>query len=169
MNRVCVVGCGGAGKSAFAQKLGEITGLPVYYLDTYFWKPGWVQRETEEWNSIQRELLIKDKWILDGNYDNTQDLRFARADTIIFLDKPRCRCLLNVLKRLIRYYGSTRPDLPEGCNENFDLSFYKWIWQFRKVQRKRLMERLEKLKGQKDISILKSNKEIIDYLSRLKN
>ena len=37
-NRIMIVGCGGAGKSTFAAKLGELTGLPVYHLDRYFWR-----------------------------------------------------------------------------------------------------------------------------------
>jgi len=45
MKRVCVVGCGGSGKSTLAQKLGIITGLPVLYLDVYFWQAGWVERK----------------------------------------------------------------------------------------------------------------------------
>ena len=33
MKKVMVIGCPGAGKSTFARKLQELTGLPLYYLD----------------------------------------------------------------------------------------------------------------------------------------
>jgi shikimate 5-dehydrogenase len=40
VRRVVVVGAGGAGKSVFAARLGEATGLPVVELDKIFWRPG---------------------------------------------------------------------------------------------------------------------------------
>ena len=33
VERILVIGCPGAGKSSFARRLREITGLPLYYLD----------------------------------------------------------------------------------------------------------------------------------------
>ncbi len=84
-----------------AGKLGEATGLAVYYLDVYFWQAGWVERKKEEWHSILLDLLAKEQWIMDGNFNNTQDMRFEKADTIILLDLPRYRCMLNAVKRLL--------------------------------------------------------------------
>jgi adenylate kinase family enzyme len=169
MNKVCVVGCPGSGKSIMARRLGEVTGLPVYHLDVYFLKPGWVEREKEEWLSIVHDLLKNDKWIMDGNYDGTQDIRFPKADTIIFLDLPRYKCMLYALKRLFIYRNKTRIDVPEGCHESFDFDFYKWIWNFNKNHGKRTVERIEKLQGQKEIIILKNHKEMDRYLEKIKN
>ncbi len=42
MQRVAVVGCGGAGKSTLATALGRLTGLRVVHLDRHYWQPGWV-------------------------------------------------------------------------------------------------------------------------------
>ncbi len=42
MKRVAISGCGGTGKSTLARRLGKITGLPIYHLDSLYWKPGWV-------------------------------------------------------------------------------------------------------------------------------
>jgi hypothetical protein len=39
MQRVVILGSGGAGKSTFAEKLGRTTGLPVVELDKCFWQP----------------------------------------------------------------------------------------------------------------------------------
>jgi adenylate kinase family enzyme len=168
MNKICIVGCGGSGKSTFARKLGELTGLPVLYLDVYFWKAGWVQRNREEWESIVHDLVKKDRWIMDGNFEKTQDIRFENADTIIFLDIPLYKCLINVLKRLIIYRNNKRLDMADGCKESFDFSFYKWIWRFKKTDGKKTMVRLKQLNGQKEIVILRNNKEIDKYLDKIK-
>jgi adenylate kinase family enzyme len=168
MKRVCVVGCGGAGKSTFAQKLGEVTGLPVLYLDVYFWRAGWIQRETDEWRSIVFDLLKNDRWIMDGNFNGTQDIRFARADTIVFLDLPRYRCMLNAVKRIFIYRNKRRIDMAEGCYEGFDFSFYKWIWSYKKKHGKIVKERLNRLKDEKDVVVLKNYEEMDKYLEKIK-
>ena len=40
--RILILGCGGAGKSTLARRLGAATGLPVVHLDGLYWQPGWV-------------------------------------------------------------------------------------------------------------------------------
>ena len=47
-----------------------------------------------------------------------------------------------VTKRLVRYWGQSRPDMAEGCAEGFHaetLPFYRWIWETRHTHRERLM------------------------------
>ena len=52
MERVIIIGCGGAGKSTLARALGEKTGLPVIHLDQIWWGPGnWQHMEREDFGS----------------------------------------------------------------------------------------------------------------------
>ena len=46
MQRVLVMGSSGSGKSTFARRLSEMTGLPFVSLDALFWKRGWVKSDT---------------------------------------------------------------------------------------------------------------------------
>ena len=51
MERVMIIGCGGAGKSTLARKLGEKTGLPIVHLDQIWWSPGnWEHMEREKFD-----------------------------------------------------------------------------------------------------------------------
>jgi adenylate kinase family enzyme len=136
MRRVAVVGPGGAGKSTFARGLGTKTGLPVVHLDHHFWKPGWVETPRDQWLERQRVLLAGDCWIADGNYGGTFDERFRRADTVIVISRNRYACLAGALGRLIGHYGS--PMQAEDCPERFQLSFYRWIWNYQRDSRPRL-------------------------------
>jgi len=68
MQRIAVVGSGGAGKSTFATELGRRLGLPVIHLDEHYWQPGWVATPAEQWQDRQRGLVAYDCWIVDGNY-----------------------------------------------------------------------------------------------------
>ncbi|NLY66996.1 MAG: DNA topology modulation protein [Tissierellia bacterium] len=165
--RIAIIGCGGAGKSTLARKLGEILKLPVYHLDSLFWKAGWVPMPVEEWKLIQEELTSKDEWIIDGNYRGTMDIRLSKADTIIFLDYPTYICLFRVIKRLIKYYGKTRPDMAEGCNETLDLEFIKWILNFRRNKRPDIINKINTYKDRKNIYIIKSPKELEVFIEQI--
>lgn len=130
MERILIIGCGGAGKSTLARQLGEKTGLPVVHLDKLFWHPGWVASSRAEIDAKILAELEKPRWIMDGNYNRTLPERVKYCDTIIYLDFSRMACLLGVLKRVITTYGKVRPDMGEGCPERFDLDFLKWVWNF---------------------------------------
>ena len=140
MNRVAVVGSGGAGKSTSARRLGDRLGLRVIHLDEHYWQPGWVATPSDEWHAVQRELIAGERWIVDGNYGSTLDLRLERADTVVVLALPRWRCLLGVLRRWLRYYG--RDVQAPGCPERVELAFLRWVWNYPTTGRARLQAAL---------------------------
>ena len=78
MQRIAVVGPGGAGKTTFARELGRRTGIPVVHLDRHYWRPGWTPTPADEWRAQQARLLAGERWIVDGNYGASFDVRFAR-------------------------------------------------------------------------------------------
>jgi adenylate kinase family enzyme len=118
------------------------TGIPVIHLDRLYWRAGWVPTPRETWLERQREVLAQEGWIIDGNYGSTMELRPVAADTVIFLDTPRLRCLWRVLKRVASYRSGTRPDMAEGCHERFDLEFLRWVWRHPVEQRPKILELL---------------------------
>jgi adenylate kinase family enzyme len=136
VERVAVVGSGGSGKSTFSRQLGGATGLPVVHLDEHYWKPGWVETPRAEWVGVQEELFAADRWIADGNYSGTLDVRLARADTVIVLALPRTTCTVSVLRRTVGNLG--RPVQAAGCPERLDLSFLRWVWRYPVESRGRL-------------------------------
>jgi adenylate kinase family enzyme len=136
MQRVVILGCSGSGKSTFARALGERTGLPVFHLDALFWKPGWVEPDAAEFKAKVAAVAAQDAWITDGIYaGRTFPLRLPRADTVIFLHQPRWLCMFRVVWRCLTDFGRGRPDMAEGCKENLNLDFLKWVWTFDKVHR----------------------------------
>lgn len=145
MKRIAVVGPGGAGKSTFARELGMRTGLPVVHLDRRYWRPGWVETPREAWAALQAELFSEDRWIADGNYGGTFDVRFARADTVIVLALPRLTCLVAALRRSLRNRGTEVQ--AAGCPERVDFRFLQWIWRYEKDSRPRLDAALARHRG----------------------
>lgn len=167
MKRIMIIGSGGAGKSTLARQLGEILQLPVYHLDLYYWKPGWNPTPNDEWGLFQENLVNEERWIIDGNYGRTFDIRMKRAHVIILLDLSRWITVYRVIKRRIMYHGKTRPDLNEDCPESLDFEFIKWVWNFRKTRIPGIIQKLNIYKDKK-IIILKSPKEARVFLDQVK-
>ena len=122
MKKVMVIGCPGAGKSTFARKLQELTGLPLYYLDMIWHKPDRTNISREEFDRRIREIVSQDAWIIDGNYNRTLELRMRECDTVFFLDYPLEVCLEGATSRI----GKERVDIP-WKEEEFDEEFRQWI------------------------------------------
>ena len=168
MKRVLVIGSSGAGKSIMSRRLGEVTGLPVIHLDYHHWRPGWTEPPKEVWTEQVTELLKGEEWIIDGNFGGTMEQRLASCDTVIFLDLPRLVCTWGVIKRVLTYYGDTRPDLPAGCPEKFDLPFIKWVWDFPNRSRPRVLERIAAVQDRVNVYRLRSRREAEKFLADLR-
>jgi len=124
--RIAVIGCPGAGKSTLARQLAEKTGHPLIHLDYENWGPGWVPVPKDEWRAMQREWVQGGRWIIDGNYHGTMEIRYAAADLVIFLDLSRWLCLWRVLRR----HGHQRPDLRQDVVEGklFTKDSLQFFW-----------------------------------------
>ena len=145
--RILVVGCGGAGKSTFARRLANALSLPVIHLDVHYWRPGWQDPDGKEWGAQVATLAAAPEWIMDGNFSNTFDIRMPRADTLIWLDYSRSTCMRRVLWRTLTGYGRSRPDLPKGCPEQFDLTFLRYVWSFPSKHRPRIVSAIDRFGG----------------------
>ena len=121
----------------------------------------------DEQIKIQNDLVKKESWIIDGNYGGTMDIRLNAADTIIFLDIPRTICVYRAFKRMLQYRNKTRPDMGEGCEERFSFEFFKWIWEYPKTKRPKILDRLKQLSKEKEVIILKSPKEVENYIENV--
>jgi adenylate kinase family enzyme len=164
MKRVLIIGSSGSGKSTFALRLSQMTGLEVIHLDRLFWHPNWVDTPDEEWQKKVEDILEGDSWIIDGNYRGTMEMRLKKCDTVIFLDLPRTTCVYRILKRVVFYRKGNRPDMAEGCDERFDWEFIKWVWNYPARSKPRVEALLERFKDEKKIIRLTSKKEIESFL-----
>jgi adenylate kinase family enzyme len=163
MKKILVIGSGGAGKSTFSRRLHELTGIELFHLDKLHWKPNWGEPTKDEWKKTVEDLLKNDSWIMDGNYSSTMEMRIAACDTVIFLDLPRILCVWRAFKRVLLYKKGNRPDMAEGCDEQFDLKFLKWIWDYPNRTKPKVEALLKKFQDTKKIIRLKSKKEVENF------
>jgi adenylate kinase family enzyme len=165
MKRILIIGSSGAGKSTLAKMLGEKTGLKVIHLDKIYWKPNWTEPKADEWRAALAETMRENEaWIMDGNFSGTLDLRVPVCDTVIFLETPPAACVYRVLKRVAFSYRKTRPDMADGCPEQFDWEFLKWIWDFENRSKPKIEKILKQYENEKTIIRLKSRRAVENFL-----
>ncbi len=164
-NRILVMGCSGGGKSTIARVLAKRLNLPLIHLDIHFWKPHWIETSKEEWRKKVAELVKGEKWIMDGTFSESFDLRFPVADRIIIVDRSRLLCLWRAITRVIKHNRKKlRPDIPEGCTEEFNLEFYKYIWDFKNKVTPLIEDAIKKYDCESKVIWVKSQKDIEDLL-----
>ena len=166
MKKILVLGSGGAGKSTFSRRLGKVLDIEVIHLDRLYWRPNWEKTPKDEWAEKVGHAISGDEWIIDGNFGGTRRMRIEASDTLIILDVPRLKCLYRVVKRAIRYRGTSRPDMAEGCNEKIDLEFIMWVWNYPSRSRKVMLTQLDEFSGKK-IIFLRSDREMETFLNSL--
>ncbi|MEZ5540435.1 MAG: adenylate kinase [Pseudomonadota bacterium] len=126
--RILVLGPCGSGKTRLTRELSAILGLPAVHLDARFWHPGWIPTPQPEWRRTVAALVREPRWIMDGTYESTLDLRLPAAEALVMLDRPRWSCLWGVLRRSLVYRNRPRPDAPAG--QPIDRAYLRYIWRY---------------------------------------
>lgn len=162
MQKVLVIGCPGAGKSTFARRLRDRTGLPLYYLDRLWHKPDRTHVTREAFDRVLAEWLARPAWILDGDYSRTLPQRLEACDTVFFLDFPLEVCLAGVENRR----GAQRPDMP-WVEEELDAEFLQYILDFGQAQLPAIRAMLEPYRGRRQILTFRSRAGADAWLNAL--
>jgi adenylate kinase family enzyme len=108
-------------------------GLPHVELDAIFHQANWTQLSPEEFRERMEPVGAEDRWVVDGNYAAVQDMVWARADTVVWLDLPRLLVMRRVIARSIRRLV-TRQELWNGNREPL-ANFFPWTSPERSVIR----------------------------------
>ena len=135
-----------------------------------FWKADKTTVSREEFDERLGEIMQQDKWIIDGNYGRTLELRLKECDTVFFFDLPTVTCLAGISKRVLSYYGKTREDMGGNCVERFDsqkVDLYRNVITFNKQHRKDYYDLLSKESHAKVI-IFHNRQEADKFLTDVK-
>ncbi len=143
LRRVVVVGATGAGKSTLAGRLAQGLDVPFVELDALFWGPQWTPAAPDDFRARVDPSSAGPAWVIAGNYGAVRDLRWPRADTIVWLDYPLPLVLARLTARTLRR-GITREILWNGNHENLwqhamvwsERSLFHWLfttfWRYRR-------------------------------------
>ena len=162
MNKAIIIGCPGSGKSTFSKALHEKTNLPLYHLDMLYWNSDRTTVSKDIFRERLQSVLVLDKWIIDGNYGSTIEMRLKECDTVFFLDYPLEVCIDGVRQRK----GTVRTDMP-WVETEYDEEFLQFIRDFEKRSRPKIIELLNEYKD-KNIVVFKSREDADGYLKNLR-
>ncbi len=144
MEKVMIIGSPGAGKSTLARALRDRLDLPLYPLDLLYWNSDRTHVSREVFVQRLTQVLQQRRFIVDGNYSATAEMRLAVCDTVILLDYPPEICLGGIASRK----GKKREDLP-WVEEEEDEAFLRFVAAFREEQLPNLLQLLSKAKGKR--------------------
>ena len=122
LRRVAVIGTSCSGKTALAEGIAGILGIPHIELDAILWLPEWQERPTEEFRELTASAVAADQWMSEGNSSRVRDIVWTRATTIIWLNYVFpvvfWRALRRTINRSVR--GQT---LYSGNKESLRMAF----------------------------------------------
>lgn len=158
IHKIAIIGGPGAGKSTLAKNLGKQLNLPVYHIDGINYFKNWKKRDTGERDKIILEKVNELRWIIDGTYKSTLEIRVQNADLIIFLNYSTIAKIKGILSRYIKNRGKEKEEI-SGCKEKMDIEFLRFTINWNKTKREFVKEILDRNK-EKNIMIFKNRKQL---------
>ena len=160
-DKILVLGCPGSGKSTFARRLQEKTGLPLIHLDNVWWRADGTHISRDAFDRALAERLRGERWIIDGDYSRTVEVRLRSCDTVIFLDYPEAVCMDGIRARV----GQPRPDMP-WTETTLDPELVAQVQNYRQSNRPTVLALLQKY-SDKQALIFTSREEADRWLEKV--
>ena len=132
--RIVVTGTTGSGKTTLARAVAARLGLPHAEQDAWNHLPGWQEAPVEQFRAAVDRFTSQPGWVMDGNYTKANDIGWARADTLIWLDYAAPLVFWRLLRRTLRR-GYTQEELWNGNRERLGPNLFSrqgiLAWFFR--------------------------------------
>ena len=132
--RIVVTGTTGSGKTTLARAVAVKLGLPYAEQDAWNHLKDWQEAPVQQFRAAVDAFTAQPGWVMDGNYSRANDIGWARADTLIWLDYPGELVFWRLLRRTLRR-GYTREELWNGNRESLGMNLFSrqgiLAWFFR--------------------------------------
>jgi adenylate kinase family enzyme len=164
MKKVAIVGCGGSGKSHVARALGDVLDAPVTHLDAAFYDDEWNELPVEKFAAVQRDLVAQEKWVIDGNYNSTLQIRLEACDTVVLMDVSTLAALWGVFSRQLRHGAGHKGN---GVHNRIHWGVIKYVATYRRKMRPRVMAKIDQFAaGHADVVLLTSRRQTRHWLRK---
>ncbi|MET7784100.1 topology modulation protein [Streptomyces mirabilis] len=155
MMKVAIVGCGGSGKSYLARELGKILDAPVTHLDAAFYDDDWNALPMDKFAELQRELVAKPRWVIDGNYNSTLQIRLESCDTVVLMDVSTISALYGIFSRQLRHGAGHKGN---GVHNRIHWGVIKYVATYRRRMRPRVVAKIDEFASSRSDVVLLANR-----------
>jgi len=162
IKKMMVFGRPGSGKSTFASWVATALNLPLHHLDKHFFTENWKERNYSEFLQIQQNIVDGNAWIVDGNSTQSLEMRWSKADLVLYFNFSKIICIFRLFKRIFKPNKAFDDRAPK-CPEIIRWRLLKYTWHFEK----RVDKQIEFLKAQYPRVIFKEIKNDTE-LNKLK-
>lgn len=154
--KVAIVGCGGSGKSYLARELGKILDAPVTHLDAAFYDDDWNALPMDKFAELQRELVAEPRWVIDGNYNSTLQIRLESCDTVVLMDVSTISALYGIFSRQLRHGAGHKGN---GVHNRIHWGVIKYVATYRRKMRPRVMAKINEFASSRSNVVLLANRQ----------
>ncbi|MEU3783424.1 topology modulation protein [Streptomyces sp900129855] len=165
MDKVLVIGCAGSGKTRVARELGRHLNAPVTHLDALYYDADWNPLPMDDFAEAQRDVTSQPRWVIDGNYNSTLDLRLAACDAVVFLDLPATACLRGIFMRQVCHGSGQRATL--GVYNRLTVDVVRYILSYRRRMRPRVLAKITRHEAHIEVVRLTNRRAVRRWLTRL--
>ncbi|WP_430788296.1 AAA family ATPase [Virgibacillus flavescens] len=165
--KIHIIGSVGSGKTTFARRLSEKTGIACFELDNVVWK----RRENEEIHDVKRTpeerdnyfatLLNREAWIIEGVHSFDWVMKsIQEADVILVIDTKYFVRIYRIIRRyLLQKLGREKANYVPSLKIFWKM--FKWNHQFEK-EKVAILKKLEMYND--NVVSLPNNKALEKYL-----
>jgi adenylate kinase family enzyme len=162
VKKVAIVGCGGSGKSHLARQLGSILDAPVTHLDAVFYDDDWNPLDQETFASLQRDLVSRPTWVIDGNYNSTLQTRLEACDTVVLIDVSTLAALWGIFSRQLRHGAGHKGN---GVHNRIHWGVITYVATYRRRMRPRVLAKINEFAvGHAEVVLLTSRRHTRRWL-----
>jgi adenylate kinase family enzyme len=126
--RLMICGPSSNGKSTLAVAIERRMGWPAIHLDRFRHQPNtdWVQRPDAEFAALHYDAIMREAWVMEGNYSKLIPARLNRATGIVLLGANRWANLVRYIRRSV--FQTERAGYLEGAlDRGIKWSMVHWI------------------------------------------
>lgn len=103
--KIYIVGSVGSGKTTLARKVSAKLQIPHFETDNFVWTrhpTGDIRNEIEVRDQLLQDAIALNNWVIEGVHMDWTDAGLREAEQIIFIDIPKKKRTLRIVKRYIR-------------------------------------------------------------------
>ncbi len=127
-DRIMICGPSNSGKSTLAVALAQKLGSEAFHVDLFRHRPDtdWVQRPDKEFAAMHDAAILKDRWVMDGNYSQIMPQRLARATGTVLLGDNRWANFARYVRRTL-FEKRQRPGSLAGDKDSIKWEMVRWV------------------------------------------